>query len=105
LSGEPEKSLLKLYISGLPLLILPAILGGVYLSVGYFAKRQWDQMEAIRSERIYEIEETGLRTTAASFSSFLEWKIFSGFELAKGFVLLKVTENQFYFFLKVRLKT
>jgi hypothetical protein len=79
-------------------LTLPAIVALIYGTTLYSVHRRWKTAAELREEREFIFDENGLAVKAASFSSTTEWHHVKEADLAKGLVLMKTSQNQFYYF-------
>jgi len=96
---HPEaKSILEIYRSNLSILCLLAVFAIVPAVTRLAAKKRWNAAAELREAKTFEIDESGLRVTARSFSGFLEWQLITHAEFWRGYFLLQTGQNQFYYF-------
>jgi hypothetical protein len=98
LTSRSGHTVVQIYVSGLALLILPAIIALAFVSTYFAAKRRWRDASEIRSERLFEIDEKGMRVTGDKFSGFMEWSHFRSVDFSYGLVFIRTAQNQFHFF-------
>lgn len=90
--------ILESYISVWSILILPGLAGFLIFALERSARKRWRDAAEIRATRDYQIDEAGIHVTSATFNGFLAWEHLVERKEAGGFLYLRTTQNQYYFF-------
>ncbi len=86
------------YYSALGLLALPILVGLLVGALEWSARKRWQSSGEIRAPRTYEIDETGIRVTSATFNGFLSWEHIAESREAGGFLYLRTRQSLHYYF-------
>ena len=90
--------ILESYRSTWGILLLPALVVLMIALLEWSARKLWQNAAEIRATRNYQIDEAGLQVTSATFNGFLAWEHLNDWKEAGGFLYLRTTQNQYYFF-------
>jgi hypothetical protein len=82
----------------IPVIILVIAAIFFVLAIERQIRKRWETAEELRVVHDYEITDQGVRTVASSLEGFMEWRYFVSADFAKGFIMLKTAQNQFYYF-------
>jgi hypothetical protein len=79
-------------------LILPGLVGFSIFALERAARKRWQDAAEIRASREYTIDDAGIHVKSATFNGFLAWEHLNEWKEAGGFLYLRTTQGQYYFF-------
>ena len=86
-----------MYLYGLPVLILPAIVFVLMpVNVYYAARQRWQAAGALSEPRSYTFSDAGVQVAAETFEGFVAWSHIIAAERVGGLILLSTAQQQFY---------
>ncbi len=92
------QTLSERYLTNSGLLILPGIVVIMWLTTYWGAKGRWTAAAELREEKLYEIDDTGIRVKGESFTGFNEWRLIKNAAITPKFVYLMTAQRQYFYF-------
>lgn len=90
--------ILESYSTAWIFLILPGLVGFSIFALERAARKRWQDSAEIRASREYMIDDAGIHVKSATFNGFLAWEHLNEWKEAGGFLYLRTTQGQYYFF-------
>lgn len=97
-TGTLQGSIWAAYWNGIGLLFIPVVVAFLLIVLRVGTKRRWRDAVDLREAASYEIDEEGIRVSAVSFSSRIEWSNLKDAELKRGYFLLRTGQQAYYYF-------